>query len=248
MLPILQVGPLAIQLPGLLLLAGVWVGSSVIEKQARKLRLPVAALSNMVLIGLVAGLLGARVWYAIRFLDVYLDNPLSMLSLNPTTLAPAEGVLSGLLVALIYGQRKGLTLWATLDALAPGLAAFAVAYGFANLASGDAFGAPSDLPWAIELWGARRHPSQIYEILLAGLIFAAIRELGLRPPLPFTGFLFLAWVALAAASRLFLEGFRGDSVIVLGTIRSAQLASLGVLLATMLAMHLRARGRESQRA
>ena len=248
MLPILQVGPLAIQLPGLLLLAGVWVGSSVIEKQARRLRLPVAALSNMVFIGLVAGLLGARLWYAARYLSVYMDNPLSLLSLNPTTLAPAEGVLSGLLVALIYGQRKGLPLWATLDALAPRLATFAVAYGFANLASGDAFGAPSDLPWSIDLWGARRHPSQIYEILLAGVIFASIRELGRRSPFSFTGFLFLAWVALAAASRLFLEAFRGDSVIVLGTLRLAQLVSLGVLLGAMLAMHLRARSRESQPA
>lgn len=246
MLPILQVGPLAIQLPGLLLLAGVWVGSSVIEKQARRLRLPVTALSNMVFIGLVAGLLGARLWYVARYLNVYMDNPLSLLSLNPTTLAPAEGMLSGLLVALIYSQRKGLPLWATLDALAPGLAVFTVAYGFADLASGDAFGAPNDLPWSIDLWGARRHPSQIYEILLAGLIFAAIREVGLRPPFPFTGFLFLAWAVLAAASRLFLEAFRGDSVIVLGTLRLPQLVSLSVLLGAMLAMHLRARSRESR--
>jgi prolipoprotein diacylglyceryltransferase len=246
MLPILQVGPLAIQLPGLLLLAGVWVGSSVLEKQARKLRLPVSALSNMVFIGLVAGLLGARLWYVARYLNVYMDNPLSLLSLNPTTLAPAEGVLSGLLVALIYGQRKGLPLWPTLDALAPGAAVFAVAYGFANLASGDAFGAPSDVPWAIDLWGARRHPSQIYDILLAGLIFAAIRELGLRPPFSFTSFLFLAWAVLAAASRLFLEAFRGDSVIVLGTLRLPQLVSLSVLLGAMLAMHLNARSQESR--
>ncbi len=158
MLPILQVGPLAIQLPGLLLLAGVYVGSSVIEKQARKLRLPVAALSNMVFIGLVAGLLGARLRYAARYLSVYMDNPLSLLSLNPTTLAPAEGVLTGLLAAIIYAQRKRLPTWDTLDTMAPGLAAFSVVLGFSHLASGDAFGAPSELPWAIELWG-RAAPS-----------------------------------------------------------------------------------------
>ena len=239
MLPVLQVGPLAIQLPGLLLLAGVWLASSVIEKQAPRLKLSSAILSNMIFLGLVVGLVSARIGYALRYLNVYLENPLSLLALNPTTLAPAEGALSGMLAALIYARRKGLPLWGTLDALAPGLAVFSLALGFSHLASGDAFGAPADLPWAIELWGARRHPSQVYEVLLAGVVFGVILEARLRAPFP--GFLFLGWMVLAAASRLSLEAFRGDSVIVLGAVRLAQLLSLGLLLAALLGMHLRAR-------
>ena len=147
MLPVLQVGPLAIQLPGLLLLAGVWLASSVIEKQAPRLKLSAAILSNMIFLGLVVGLVSARIWYALRYLNVYLENPLSLLALNPITLAPTEGALSGMLAALIYAQRKGLPLWGTLDALAPGLAVFSLALGFSHLASGDAFGAPAELPW-----------------------------------------------------------------------------------------------------
>lgn len=239
MLPILQVGPLAIQLPGLLLLAGVWVGSTLTEKQANRLRLPAATLGNMIFLGLVAGLISARLWYALRYLSVYLDNPLSLLSLNPTTLAPVEGAFTGVLVSLVYAQRKGLPRWVTLDALTPGLAAFAVALGFSHLASGDAFGAPAQVPWAIELWGARRHPSQVYETLLGGVVLAAVMEARLRASFP--GFLFIGWVALAAGSRLFLEAFRGDSVIVLGTLRLAQLVSLALLLTVMLGLHLRAR-------
>jgi len=242
MLPVLQVGPLAIQLPGLLLLAGVWLASSVIEKQAPRLKLSSAALSNMMFLGLVVGLLSARLWYALRYLNVYLENPLSLLALNATTLAPAEGALTGMLAALIYAQRKGLPLWGTLDALAPGLASFALAAGFSHLASGDAFGAPADLPWAIELWGARRHPSQIYEILLAGGVLGVILQARLHAPFP--GFLFLGWMVLAAGSRLFLEAFRGDSVIAFGTVRLAQLLSLGLLLAALLGLHLRAKARE----
>ena len=239
MLPVLQVGPLAIQLPGLLLLAGVWLASSVIEKQAPRLKLSSAILSNMIFLGLVVGLVSARIGYALRYLNVYLENPLSLLALNPTTLAPAEGALSGMLAALIYARRKGLPLWGTLDALAPGLAVFSLALGFSHLASGDAFGAPADLPWAIELWGARRHPSQVYEVLLAGVVLGVILEARLRAPFP--GFTFLGWLGLAAASRLFLEAFRGDSVIVLGAVRLAQLLSLGLLLAGLLGLHLRAR-------
>ncbi len=53
-----------------------------------------------------------------------------------------------------------------------------LAVPLANLASGDAFGAPSSLPWAIELWGAARHPVQIYEAVAAGLILWVCRPAG----------------------------------------------------------------------
>ncbi len=239
MLPILQVGPLAIQFPGLVLIAGVWIASWLIDREAPRHKLPSGILSNLVLIGLVAGLLGARLWYAARYASVYIDNPTSLFSLNPSTLAPLEGALTGLVAMVIYGQRKQLPFWRTLDSLALGLAAFAIGVGLANIASGDAFGAPADLPWAIDLWGARRHPTQVYEVLLAVVVFIALwrlREKSLAP-----GILFLAWLSLAAATRLFLEAFRGDSVIVFGALRLPQLLGLAILLAAMAGIQLRAR-------
>jgi phosphatidylglycerol:prolipoprotein diacylglycerol transferase len=235
MFPILQLGPLAIQLPGLFLLVGVWVAISLIEKEAPRHNLSTAALSNLILLGLVAGIVGARLWYAVRFIDVYLDNPLSLFSLNPSTLASGEGLLTGVLAAWIYAQRKGLPFWSTLDALAPGLAVFGIAVGLSHFSSGDAFGAPTSVPWAIELWGEQRHPSQIYEILLAALILFSLWRV--RSWDVFPGFTFLSWVAMAAAVRLFLEAFRGDSVIILGSVRSAQVISLAILLGAMWGLH-----------
>jgi phosphatidylglycerol:prolipoprotein diacylglycerol transferase len=242
MFPILQLGPLAIQLPGLFLLVGVWIAISIIEKEAPKRDLSTTMLNNLILLGLVVGVVGARLWYALRFIDVYIENPLSLFSLNPSTLASGEGILTGLLVAWIYGQRKGLPLWATLDTLAPGLAILGIALGLSHLSSGDAFGAPSSVPWAIELWGEHRHPSQIYEILLAGLIlFTLWRN---RTWDVFPGFIFLSWVAMAAGARLLLEAFRGDSAIILGSVRSAQVISLVVLLMAMWGLHMLGRNQE----
>ncbi len=236
MLPILQIGPLAIQMPGLILLAGVWVAVSLTDREAPRYSMKASALSNMILIGLVVGILSARLWYAIRFFEIYLDNPLSVLSLNPTTLSPLEGALTGLAAAAYYGYRKGLALWPTLDVLTPGLAAFGLAVGFAHLASGDAFGAVTTLPWAIELWGAQRHPTQIYEVLAAGFIFWLIWEI--RRKTFVSGFLFLTVVALTALSRLVIEAFRGDSIIAYGSLRSAQLGSLVVLAIALVGMHV----------
>ncbi len=246
MFPILHVGPLAIQLPGLLLLAGVWVGTYLVEKEAPRHKLSAAVLNNMIFYALVAGLLGARLGYALRFLNVYLENPRDLFSLNPSTLSAVDGLVTAAMVAFVYAYRRKLRLWPTLDALSPALAVFGVIIGLAHLSSGDAFGAPSSLPWSIDLWGERRHPTQVYEILLAGLVAIAVFRLRGRSPFP--GFAFLIWVGATAAVRLILEGFRGDSVIVLGQIRLAQPLSLAVLLAALLGLHLLARRRKPRPA
>ena len=84
-----------------------------------------------------------------------------------------------------------------LDALAPGLAVFMVFLGASHLLNGDAFGAPSRLPWAIFQWNEYRHPAQLYEILLAVGILLVI----LKHPFgePGTGLNFWAAIALSAA-------------------------------------------------
>lgn len=239
MLPILQIGPLAIQLPGLLLLAGVWLATTLAERSAPRHAVKPELLINLVFYSLLAGVAGARLGYAARYLSIYAADPLGLLSLNPSTLSVPDGILIGALAAWIYGQRRGLPLWPTLDALAPGLAGFGIALAAAHLASGDAFGAPTDLPWAIQLWGAARHPTQVYELLLALVALGLVHRLDRTSPFP--GAVFLGWLGLASGSRLFLEAFRGDSVLVLGGLRQAQLVSLGLLLVVLVCLHIRAR-------
>jgi prolipoprotein diacylglyceryltransferase len=140
---------------------------------------------------------------------------------------------------VIYGARSKLPLWPTLDALTPGIAAVAVALGFSHLASGDAYGMPASIPWAIDLWGELRHPSQVYEIAAAAAILGIV--LWAQRRLPYAGFGFLLWVGLTSLARLFLEAFRGDSSVLFGWARSAQVISLAVLLAAMAALHWRAK-------
>ena len=239
MFPILQIGPVALQLPGLFLLAGIWLGSLLLEREAPRHNVSGAVLNSLVVYGLIAGVVGARLAYGLRYLAIYAEDPLGLFSLNPAALAPTEGLLIALTVLLVLGRRWHMPVWPSLDSLAPGLAVFAVFLGIAHLSSGDAFGAPTTVTWAIELWGAKRHPTQIYEVLLAAVSLAALWRL--RQTKAFGGFLFFAWLGMAAASRLFVEGFRGDSTIVLGGLRAAQLTALGVLAVVLVGLYLRAR-------
>jgi len=229
MLPVLQLGPLAIQTPGLILLLGLWLGLTLVERYASRHGVPAERLYNLALTALVAGLLGARLAYALRYFSAFAASPFSLFSLNPGLLDLPAGIGLGLIAAWVYGQRKGLALWPTLDALTPGLALFGVALGLSHLASGAAFGSPTALPWGIELWGARRHPAQVYETLLAALVLWAVWPGKGLLCAPRPGARFLLFTACSAGARLFLEAFRGDSLLIAGGFRAAQVGAWVVL-------------------
>lgn len=223
MLPILQIGPLSIQTSGLILLAGLWLGLSLSERYAKKLKSAPEDLSNLVFYGLIAAIVGARLSYALRFPGAFGANPASLLSLNPALLDPWGAAGAALLVALVYSQRRKMAFWPTLDALTPALAVLAVAFPLSQLATGQGYGSPSNLLWAIELWGAERHPTQLYAALAAAIILAQVLNRIRTTQTKSEGRLFLHFLALTAATRLFLEAFRGDSLLLPGGWRLAQI-------------------------
>ncbi|MCS6910229.1 MAG: prolipoprotein diacylglyceryl transferase [Anaerolineales bacterium] len=179
----------------------------------------------MALVGLIAGVIGARLAYVVRFPAVYAADPLSALSLNPVTLSVTEGVVIGLLAMAAYGAWHALPLRPTLDAFAPALAVMAAALALANLASGDAFGAPARLPWSIYLWDDYRHPTQAYALIAAVLTLGRwwFSRRALAP-----GVAFLLTLALLASAVVFVEAFRGVSLLVSGW-RVAQPVGLAIL-------------------
>ncbi len=116
MFPVLRVGPLNLQTAGLALLLSFAIGSSLTEREARRLNLPAPAIGNGIFLALFAGLLGARLVYAARYLSSYLANPVDVLSLNPSALAVPEGLAIGAFAALFYWWIKDLSIRSALDA------------------------------------------------------------------------------------------------------------------------------------
>jgi phosphatidylglycerol:prolipoprotein diacylglycerol transferase len=229
MFPILQIGPLAIQVPGLVLLLGAWSGLALAEKHASQRGIPAGLLNNLVFVAMITGVIGARLAYVIRYPEIFTANPVGLISLNPGLLDLWGGLVTAVVGASIYAQRKGLNFRPSLDALTPLLSVFAIALGLSNLASGQAFGSPTDLPWGIELWGSKRHPTQAYEILAAGLILFLLWPGRLRWQNAQPGRYFLSYLALSALARLFLETFRGDSALLPGGFRLAQVVAWSLL-------------------
>lgn len=228
MLPILSIGRLSIQTSGLIAILAIWIGFGQIERYAKRRGLNPDTYSTMIMTALIAGVIGARVAYVVQNANFWQDLT-AFVSISPTMFDPLSGVLVGLLAAFIYGSRKKLPFWISLDLFTPGLAVWMIALGLMHLANGDSFGSPAQLPWSIYLYGAWRHPQQIYETAAALIIAVFIWPLKQQKD-AIAGARFLLFSLLSAFARLFLEYFHGDSAVIGGMIRSAQITSLLIVI------------------
>lgn len=214
----------------ILLLAALWIGLALAEKRAARHNVSNEALNNIVYYGLFGYILGGRLLYALANLPAFTKSPLSLLSLNLDLFDRMPGLVVAILVGFVYGSRQRLPIGAILDALTPLFAVLMVGLALSHLAAGTAFGSPTDLPWGIELWNATRHPTQIYELIAALLILTIT---WLRNAVRASGSVFLSFIALTAGARLFLETFRGDSSLILGGLRLAQILAWIILFVSL---------------
>lgn len=230
MMPVLQIGPLAVQLPGLVLIIGLWLGLSLSERYATLYQIEPNDLYNLILVTLLSGVIGARLAYVARYPTAFLHSPMSLISLNPGLLDVAGGFATAIIAGVIYIQRTRMSFWPTLDAIVPLLAVVNIAIAGANLASGNGFGAPAELPWSIQLFGDLRHPTQVYEMLLGGIILLLLLP-GNGPIAKRVGELnthgnqIAAFFILSALSRIITESFHADSTLIAFGLRRAQIAA-----------------------
>lgn len=120
-------------------------------------------------------ILGGRIGYVLFYgLEFWQQDPLYPLRVTEGGMS-FHGGLVGVLVALaVFAVRRGRHVADVLDfaAALPGLGIFAVRIG--NFINGELWGRPGEVPWAMWVDGIARHPTQIYEALLEGLLLAIV--------------------------------------------------------------------------
>jgi phosphatidylglycerol:prolipoprotein diacylglycerol transferase len=203
----------------ILLLLATWIGLTLAEKRTERYGVSKDDLNNITYYGLIAFVIGGRLSFVLQNIQSFIKSPLGIISINPDIFDPLGALAVTFIVAFIYGQRRGLLFWNTLDALTPYFAILAVGIGLSHLAAGTAFGKETDLAWGINLWNATRHPTQIYETLASLLIFGLV---WFQKQNPRPGILFLTYAALTAASQIFIQAFRGDNTLIFNGLRQEQ--------------------------
>lgn len=204
----------------ILLVIAAWIGLIFAEKRAERYGIQKDDLNNITFYGLIAFIIGGRISFVLQNIPAFLKSPLGIISINPDIFDPLGAAAIALIAAFIYGQRRELSFWHTLDALTPFFAIISIGLGLSHLAAGTAFGTETDLAWGIDLWNATRHPTQIYATLASLLIFSLL-WFSKHDPRP--GILFLTFAAMTTGSQLFIQAFRGDSTLIFNNLRQEQI-------------------------
>ncbi len=174
MFPIIDIGPLALQAPGFILILSLFIGLWLTGIFSKNIGTNGERIENSLIIALIAGLVAARLGFILQNLSIFIENPTSVFSLTPSLLDPGFGVFVGIITAIIYAQKKHLPLWPSLDTLTPIIIMLFAGLHLAAYAKGDNYGLPTNLPWGIELWNETRHPVQIYSLLFSLLTLIGV--------------------------------------------------------------------------
>ncbi len=221
------IGPLPIRWYGLAYAAGLLIGWQYIRSLVRntglwngKPPLTVEAIDSLLLwiVGgvVIGGRLGSVLLYEP---EMIWQNPIGIVQTWNGGMAFHGGVIGVIIALLLFGRRHAVSPVAAGDLVAAALPIGLFLGRIANFINGELWGRASTMPWAMvfphpEAGGIARHPSQLYEALLEGLVLFLVLRYFMHSArkLNQPGFIAGSFLVGYAAARIFCEIFRdGDT-------------------------------------
>lgn len=199
--------------------------------EAHYARIPRFELTNVVLIGFIGSIVGARAIFLLLTWDVahFTLREFCIMGDLDGGFAFHGGLVCGGLAGWAVATHYRLPVWRMGDVLAPGLAAAVFFMRLGCLMNGCDYGIPSSVPWAIMLHGAPRHPIQLYEGI-GNLIFLPLLLLLNRKPIK-PGTTLLCYGMLGSLLRVGVDVYRDDPARY-WHLTVPQLLALGIALGT----------------
>ncbi len=234
--PIINIGIISIHWYSILLFIAILLGSNLAIKEAKRHGFEENFMVNLLFLGVIFGIIGARIYYVIFNFDYYKDNLLEIFKVWNGGLAIHGGIIAGLITVAIYCYKKQVNLLKILDYLVVGLIIAQAIGRWGNFFNGEAHGAVTSLAYLESLHlpkfiidgmyinGSYYIPTFLYEsiwCLIGFIILLVIRRRKFMKVGYLTSF-YLIWYGI---ERFFVEGMRTDSLMFL-SFRVAQLVSL----------------------
>lgn len=219
---------------GIMVALAVLVGVAVPLKMARKwgiVPIPQDQLFWVAVIGVVGGVIGARLIHVLDEWSYFMDQPGEIIGGEGMGIYGA--ILGGTLFAVVYARYRGFGIGRLCDVGAFGLILAQIIGRVGCTLNGCCYGTPTDLPWGTT-WthpdshgpsGVAVHPTQVYEMLwdmaILGLIWSLRRRVN-RP-----GAIYLIYITVYSVGRFFISFLRENKEVLLG-LQQPQIVSLVV--------------------
>jgi phosphatidylglycerol:prolipoprotein diacylglycerol transferase len=218
---LVSIGPLAIRWYALAYIAGLifgWWSARTIAARERfwggRPRPSAETLDDFLTYAALGVVLGGRIGYVLFYnLDFYLAHPEQILTVWQGGMAFHGGLVGCMLAMVFVARQRGLPFFSLADVTAI-VAPLGLFFGrIANFINGELWGRPSDVAWAMVFPNAGplpRHPSQLYEaglegVLLGGLMLLALRMGALKRPGLISGLFGIGYGIARIVSEFFRE-------------------------------------------
>lgn len=231
---LLRIGSFVISSFGLMValafLAGYWIASLEFKRK----KLADKLLGNILLLSMLGGIGGAKLMY------IFENVPLSDFISSPFThifsrggLTFYGGFIGAVLLFWILTIKNKVSFFKVMDAITPALA---IGHSIGRVGCflvGDDYGIKSDVPWAVAFPKGLPpttdpvHPTQVYEVILMGLIFFVLWKLRKRDTPD--GWLFSILIILAGIERFLIEFIRNTTPSPIPDLSIAQLIAIGLI-------------------
>jgi len=200
---------------------------------------------------IISSLIGARVYEIFLELPYYLAQPMEMIKVWRGGLAIHGAILGGLIaLGLFVRKNKTFNFWKLAAIIVPALALGQALGRFGNYFNQELFGKPTDLPWGIPIDLLNRsndyisanyfHPTFLYEslgsLVIFGLLLLGHYLIIKKKKTTIANFrlIVLIYIILYSTLRFLLEFIRIDSTPILGSLRWPQIASLGLIIISLI--------------
>lgn len=257
---------------GIIIGIGMLLGITLAARDAEKRGIGEDTIYDFALLGIVFGVIGARLYYVFFRWDNYRGNLLEILNLRAGGLAIYGGVIGGILSLMVYCRRKKQNFLNLADSLILGVLVGQILGRWGNFFNAEAFGRYTDSLFAMQLRRDIVNPIMINSALLQHLVrvngvdyiqvhptflYESVWNLCLllfllwyRPKKRFTGEIFFLYLGGYGLGRVWIEGLRTDSLLVPGTGIAVSQALAGIcvlvaLLCILAGRRLAARGRKN---
>lgn len=220
---------------GIVIVTGMLIAVGIAMREAKRTGQDPDSYLDLAMIGIAAGIVGARIYYVIFAWDYYKDDLLSVFNIRQGGLAIYGGIIGACIAVAVYCRIKKRNFFQLMDTASMSIVFGQIMGRWGNFFNREAFGGYTDNLFAMqlpvsavrqneitqEMWDhlvtiqgidfIQVHPTFLYESLWnVGVLLLLIWY---RKHVRFHGELFLMYLAGYGLGRAWIEGLRTDQLL-----------------------------------